>query len=75
MTATATFPKAAATTRKIGLADAFMDWLLRVVENSPRACAARAFARLNALSDVELAAKGLNRSDLLTHCFGYGGQV
>lgn len=48
----------------------FMDWLVRVGEQSSGARAARAYAALNALSDAELAARGLNRGDLFDRCFG-----
>lgn len=48
-----------------------MDWLVRVGEMSSGARAAKHYAALNALSDLELAKRGLRRDDLLDHCFGY----
>lgn len=53
-----------------GLVGQLVDWLVRMGEMSPGARAARAYAALNALSDAELAKRGLNRADLLDHCFG-----
>lgn len=54
---------------RAGIGTRFLDWLVRVGERSPGAHAARAYARLNALSDDQLAALGLKREDLLAHCF------
>jgi hypothetical protein len=47
-----------------------LDWLGRVAERSGNARRAETFARLNALSDAELAAMGLDRHELLLRCFG-----
>jgi hypothetical protein len=53
-----------------GLGERFIQWLGRVGERSGMARRAETFARLNALSDDELAARGLYREELLVHCFG-----
>ena len=53
-----------------GVGQAILEWLGRVGERSGMACRAELFARLNALSDQELAAIGLHRQELLVRCFG-----
>ena len=53
-----------------GLGERFIQWLGRVGERSGMARRAETFARLNALSDEELAAIGLRREELLGRCFG-----
>lgn len=50
--------------------DAILAWMIRTSEQSSKARAARAFAALNALSDEELAARGLTRGDLVFRVFG-----
>ncbi|MEO1490763.1 MAG: hypothetical protein AAFV19_01245 [Pseudomonadota bacterium] len=44
--------------------------LVALGEISDSARRARVFAAMNALSDEQLAERGLKRSDLTTHCFG-----
>ena len=51
----------------------FFGWMARAGENSRAARAAESFARLNALSDAELARKGIQRVDLFWICFGRFG--
>jgi hypothetical protein len=51
------------------LATSSLKLLARIGENSPGARAAEKFQKLNALSDQELAARGLRRDDLLFICF------
>jgi len=48
----------------------FWDWLARVGRASSAGKQADLFARLNAMSDAELAERGLARQDLAYHCFG-----
>ena len=74
MPATATFDAHVAAP-KTGFFDRLVERFMTFVENSPRARAADRFARLNALSDAELAARGLKRGDLCAMCFGYEGYV
>ena len=47
-----------------------LGWMARTGEKSRAARAADNFARLNALSDAELARKGIARRDLFWLCFG-----
>lgn len=51
------------------LADAALSWMISAGEASTTAAAARKFARLNALTDAELAEQGLTRNGLVHHCF------
>ena len=53
-----------------GIGRSIIDWLGRVADRSGMARRAETFARLNALSDDELAALGLHREELLVRCFG-----
>jgi hypothetical protein len=53
-----------------GIGGHILQWLGRVGERSGMARRAETFARLNALSDDELAARGLYREELLVRCFG-----
>ena len=50
-------------------------WMARSGENSRAARAAESFARLNALSDAELARKGIQRADLFWICYGRLGSL
>ena len=47
-----------------------LEWLGHVGERSGMARRAETFARLNALGDDELAARGLHREELMLRCFG-----
>jgi hypothetical protein len=47
-----------------------LNGLVAMGEFSSGARCAREFAFLNGLSDEQLAARGLKRSDLTAHCFG-----
>ncbi len=53
-----------------GIGASILGWLGRVGERSGMARRAETFARLNALSDDQLAALGLRREELLFRCFG-----
>lgn len=53
-----------------GIMDRIGDWLVRLGEISSMSRAAQNFAALNALSDKDLAERGLQRSELLDLCFG-----
>ena len=48
-----------------------LDWIVRISEPPKNAFAARKFNALNQLSDAELAAQGLERAELMEHCFGF----
>ncbi len=61
------YPKQA---RTRGAGESIIQWLGRVGERSGMARRADTFARLNALSDEDLAALGLHRDELLVRCFG-----
>lgn len=54
-----------------GIGEAIIQWLGRIGERSPMARQARAFQRLNALEDAELARLDMKRSELLERCFGW----
>ena len=54
--------------RRIG--QGVLEWLGGIAARSGMARRADAFARLNAMSDDELAAMGLHREELLLRCFG-----
>ena len=53
------------------LGERLMDWMVRVGEMSAAGRAAQRYAKLNALSDLELAKRGMKREELLDLCFGY----
>jgi hypothetical protein len=53
-----------------GIGERILEWLGRIGERSSMARRAELFARLNALSDDELAAMGLDRHELMVRCFG-----
>ena len=53
-----------------GIGNRILDWLGRVGERSGMGRRAEAYARLNSLSDDQLAAIGLRREELLGRCFG-----
>ncbi|TCO73073.1 DUF1127 domain-containing protein [Rhodovulum euryhalinum] len=52
--------------RKGSILLAVLDMLIRVMENHPHT---RQIERLNALSDEDLAARGLTRQDVIRHIF------
>jgi hypothetical protein len=56
--------------RPRGVGASILEWLGRVGERSSMARRAEVFARLSALGDDELAARGLHREELLVRCFG-----
>ena len=56
--------------RPRGIGESILEWLGRIGERSAMARRAETFARLNTLSDDELAAMGLYREELLVRCFG-----
>ena len=56
--------------RPRGIGQSILEWLGRVAERSSMARRADLFARLNALSDEQLAAMGLDRQELMVRCFG-----
>jgi hypothetical protein len=56
--------------RPRGIGRGILEWLGRAAERSSMARRAETFARLNALSDEQLAAVGLHRDELLVRCFG-----
>ena len=62
--------QAAASERTRGIGNRILDWLGRVGERSGMARRAEAYAKLNSLSDEQLAAMGLRREELLGRCFG-----
>lgn len=51
---------------KVSVFTALIDMLVRVMENHPHA---RQIERLNAMSDEDLAAKGVTRQDVIRHIF------
>ena len=56
--------------RPRGIGQSILEWLGRVAERSGMARRAETFARLNRLSDEELAAMNLDRQELMVRCFG-----
>lgn len=52
--------------RKGSVLGAILDVLVRMMENHPQT---RQIDRLNAMSDADLAARGLTRADVIRHIF------
>ncbi|WP_146586869.1 DUF1127 domain-containing protein [Puniceibacterium confluentis] len=63
ITFTDTYPKAPLLTR---IADGLANWIDSVAENHPRMRAVRA---LRAMSDTQLAARGITRDEIVHHVF------